>query len=514
MATPTRRAQHDAKGNPGYKQVPDEKRDHQPKHSGEGYGGGPHCPKLSCCQELLNKLGVPDPTNADLYDVLIQLINNNVEEPNIDIDLEIPYPERTLFVSHVWSAEIDEDVLFTDLPAALLAAAALGPTFDLPVTVQVYTGIYPAIVLPGNVNLVANGKVVIAGLTYNGSALADPQESRVQGIEIAGPVNIDTSAATSEEPIGISFEHVLFHAFPFSGTLRASVGGLALTASDVINIRDSTINSGSITVSVVGDSLTIARFEILNSRINVPGDVNILGAPVVVPFLRGTRVRKLDASPSTKQPKRTTIIRSNKRGRTGTLFVQRSILPDGAPAYPLFFEVSNAEQFMVGAMNITGVNTLFENDYIAAQGPGDATANVTVTDGVFNAKNVTLQSNAFLALAGTAVAALMNCDYEETQLTATGAAAANRTLTVGGGSADALTLAGAFGLVANLTVPYVDVDYVVTASVVSAALVGTPTLPTVTTKTASGFEFAFSSTAFVGEIEYALHHATVPLDFA
>lgn len=426
--------------------------------------------KPSCCENLLAQLGVADPGNANFYDILVQLIGDT----NIDIDAEIPFPDRTVFVSPDWEGNEDEEHTFLTLQAAADFAGALA-TAALPWDIHAYAGVYGALILPPHVNLIGEDKTTVSLASFSyapGATTVGADNVRVANVTILGDISVDSSAKADLNGSQIEFDNI-FTADASVVTLvnRSSAAGVALLSRDQISFRRSDVNGASLDFSVPAPVVGPGVLLFDNSFLTLSGALTILGAAFGPQFAA-----------------RTIPGRRAARGRRGAKITD--ILPAAPTVSAAFFFLG--EFLQAASASITNSNTLIQAAIVDSSVTGTL-ATYSISGGVYNNAQVSYTADAALAVGAGTIGALVHSAIAAANLS--GAGALDRTISSGSVAASVLTDPTRFGAVIAFTPAYVNPNYSVTGTVVSATAVATPVVPTLQVTSAAGAELALSTAA-------------------
>jgi hypothetical protein len=448
-------------------------------------------------------MGAPDPENADLYELIQQLIDNSSTGGNVDIALDIPYPDNTLFVSPLWStgADIDPEFLFTSLQAAIDAAAPFA-TEASPYTIIIYAGTYPAVTLAPNVNLrgADRGAVTLAGINYtvpSTQALIDSLS--ISQLNIEGPVVIDTSAK-----VAATYEHITFNNVGITGSIVALVrsgatatGDVAIDGFDYLTFLLSELNLTTFSFTTTGGIASSGVLNMQYTYVSTSGTFLINGSiPPPVPLI---------AKKTNRTPGRV------RRFKNSNKHIQ--LLPAAPVNSAAFFFGSGDMQLFGGT--ITHCNSLVETAFISSNETG-ADSTLTVNGGVFNASAVSWAQDALLALGLANSSSLINCSIDQANFSATGGAVADRTLSVYSVPLVALTDDPTrFGASLVYPVPFAATTYAAAATIVAAGPAAvTAVVPTAQVKTVNEIQLALSSAAVAAAtVDLTISQNAVALPF-
>jgi hypothetical protein len=347
---------------------------------GEGYGQGPHCPKLDCCDQLLSQLGVPDPAQSNFYDVLTELIQNAIDNESPPTPSSpLAYPARTMFVSSAWinAADLNSNQ-FTTIQAAIDAASALLPTAANPAAVVIYAGTYAdPVTLAPNVDLYGLGGVVISGPVTYDSVSGNEEGVVVRDVEITGAVTINTIAPVpADEPLPatIVFRDVDLNVPTLTINLAASDADSVYFDGGIQRIGTLTGTAG-----IAGANGNYATIRFSDSQVYIARDSSITGTgPAPPPFAVGSSKRSL--------PSRQRAV------RRGLKTVAKQVVIPGTPSNSVFFEVNNVTQFQqTGTLTLNRTNALFKDTFLTAGGVDAGTGVIaTANYSVLNADKITI----------------------------------------------------------------------------------------------------------------------------
>lgn len=427
----------------------------------------------SCCEDLLAQLGVPNPGDANLYDVLTKIVTNIVQD-TATVTLDLPWPARTVFVSFDWNGDEDNEHTFLTVQGAVDFAATLATPLT-PWTVYIYAGIYGQVIGAPNVNIVGIDKSSVSLENYAyvlGPSTTGADRTLVSGVTI-GNLRVDTALKTDLSGSTLEFDNVTTGGGNHFIQLRSSVGGVSLLGRDAVSFRNSQVIANDFDYLTLGPVATSNVVLFDDCLLFVGALFSIIGTATPDNDLRRTTEK---VTP-----------RHARKAKRGPF---ENIIPS-APLRSAVFLFIGGQGFQVGTTNIENCNVLIQDTLVDSSVTG-VPATISLSGSVFNNSNTTYTEDVNVFLNAGVQGSLVNSEIPNGNLSGPGAM--DRTTQVGSVPATVLTNPASYGGIVPFPVDYVNNTYTFVGSVNSTlGGGGTPTILTTEVKTVSSAQLALSN---------------------